>query len=430
MRVAFYAPSDIEARNYHEVWQRVKPLARGLVNKGLNVAVFDTAATASEWNGKSEKISDIGDLDFCIGSHASVPDFLEAAGEFDLIHNFGHYIPVIYSECIDVPVLTTIPTLFSPSLLPIYRLFNERTHYVSTTDSGRIQGIDYDCTIYHGIELSEFPFQATPERYLVLVSDDLRAGEAEKALEIAARARMESIVIGSSAPKNPSSNVRYIGECDAQKKSAIISKACCLLAPSSDVVLLEANAFGTPVLVFAEGFASDLVSPGLNGFIVTGVGDAEHAMKQIDSISRENCRNFVEREFSCMRMVDRYLDAYASILEQQKRENLRPWGYYKVLSDLPDHKVKRIVIYPGKRLSLQRHTLRSEHWVIVSGQALVTLNSDTISLGPGQSVDIPTGAIHRIHNPLDQPLVFIEVQMGTYFGEDDIERLADDFQRI
>ncbi len=428
MRIAFYAPSDMEARN-HEVWQRVKPLARGLVNRGVNVAVFDSAATAPEWNGRPKTASDIGNLDFCIGSHTSVPDFLEAAGEFDLIHNFGHYIPVIYSECIDVPVLTTIPTLLSPSLLPIYRLFNQRTHYVSTTDSGRIQGIDYDCTVYHGVESSEFPFQATHEQYLVMVSDDLRQGAVDEAGEIAARVGMELIVTGPIAPTNSSGAVRYLGECSAQKKSAIIAKACCLLAPNSDVALLEANAAGTPVLVFSEGFASDLVSPGVNGFIITGIADAENTINRIKSISRENCRNFVEREFSSMRMVDRYLDVYASILEQQKRENLRPWGYYKVLSDLPDHKVKRIVIYPGKRLSLQRHTSRSEHWVIVSGQALVTLNSETISLGPGQSVDIPTGAVHRIHNPLDEPLVFVEVQMGTYFGEDDIERLADDYQR-
>ena len=115
---------------------------------------------------------------------------------------------------------------------------------------------------------------------------------------------------------------------------------------------------------------------------------------------------------------------------ETKREDHRPWGYYEVLSDLPDHKVKRIVVYPGKRLSLQRHGHRLEHWTIVRGTAVVTRDAQQIPLKAGESVDIPLGAIHRVFNPGGEELVFIEVQMGDYFGEDDIERLEDDFGRI
>ena len=108
----------------------------------------------------------------------------------------------------------------------------------------------------------------------------------------------------------------------------------------------------------------------------------------------------------------------------------RPWGNYVVLADNTDHKVKRINVLPGKRLSLQRHRRRSEHWHIIRGKAIVTLDSDEISLGPGDSVDIPTMTAHRIANPGTEPLVFIEVQRGDYFGEDDIERFEDDFGRV
>ena len=108
----------------------------------------------------------------------------------------------------------------------------------------------------------------------------------------------------------------------------------------------------------------------------------------------------------------------------------RPWGFYTVLSDEPDHKVKRIVVYPGKRLSLQRHRHRSEHWHMVNGKALVTLNDKQIPLKKGESVDIPVGAAHRIKNIGTENLVFIEIQQGDYFGEDDIERLEDDFGRV
>jgi mannose-6-phosphate isomerase-like protein (cupin superfamily) len=110
-------------------------------------------------------------------------------------------------------------------------------------------------------------------------------------------------------------------------------------------------------------------------------------------------------------------------------EDHRPWGYYQVLADEPDHKVKRIVVYPGKRLSLQRHGLREEHWYILSGQALVTRNQDKIQLKKGEAVDIPQGAVHRIENIGSSNVTFIEVQSGEYFGEDDIERLEDDFGR-
>jgi mannose-1-phosphate guanylyltransferase/mannose-6-phosphate isomerase len=109
----------------------------------------------------------------------------------------------------------------------------------------------------------------------------------------------------------------------------------------------------------------------------------------------------------------------------------RPWGHFDVLSEgQEDHKVKRITVLPGMRLSLQYHDRRREHWVVVSGRALVRVGDAERELGPGQSVDIPCGAPHRVENRGTEPLVFIEVQMGGYFGEDDIVRLEDDFGRV
>ncbi len=111
------------------------------------------------------------------------------------------------------------------------------------------------------------------------------------------------------------------------------------------------------------------------------------------------------------------------------RGERRPWGYFEILADEPDHKVKRIVLHAGKRLSLQRHRRRSEHWHVIRGEAVVTLDSTDVRLVPGESVDIPCGTLHRVRNPADTELAFIEVQRGDYFGEDDIERLEDDFGR-
>ena len=110
-------------------------------------------------------------------------------------------------------------------------------------------------------------------------------------------------------------------------------------------------------------------------------------------------------------------------------DGVRPWGQYFVLSDEPDHKVKRIVVNPGQRLSLQRHRRRAEHWYVIRGRAVVTLDDREIKCAAGEAVDIPRGAKHRILNPGDEPLAFIEVQTGDYFGEDDIERFEDDYGR-
>lgn len=116
-------------------------------------------------------------------------------------------------------------------------------------------------------------------------------------------------------------------------------------------------------------------------------------------------------------------------MTMNKIEDHRPWGYYQVLSNEVDHKVKRIVVYPGKRLSLQRHRRRAEHWFILYGKATVTRENEEINLCSGESIDIPRGAAHRVMNSGMQNMAFIEVQTGDYFGEDDIERLDDDFGR-
>ena len=107
----------------------------------------------------------------------------------------------------------------------------------------------------------------------------------------------------------------------------------------------------------------------------------------------------------------------------------RPWGSYTVLDDDGTHKVKRIVVLPGKRLSYQRHARRSEHWFMVHGTALVTLDGEQREVAPGEAVDIPVGTDHRIENSSEALVVFVEVQHGDYFGEDDIVRLEDDYGR-
>ena len=107
----------------------------------------------------------------------------------------------------------------------------------------------------------------------------------------------------------------------------------------------------------------------------------------------------------------------------------RPWGAFVVLDDGPAAKVKRITVLPGQRLSYQLHHQRAEIWTVVSGIATVTLDGTDHHVGAGEVITIPTGTAHRVRNDGDAPLVFVEVQTGEYFGEDDIVRLEDDYGR-
>ena len=108
----------------------------------------------------------------------------------------------------------------------------------------------------------------------------------------------------------------------------------------------------------------------------------------------------------------------------------RPWGWYEVRDIGQDFQVKRIGVYPGGRLSLQRHRYRAEHWVVVTGTARVTVDDTVRTLTSNQHAEIPLGSLHRLENPGDKLLEIVEVQHGSYLGEDDIIRIEDIYDRV
>jgi mannose-1-phosphate guanylyltransferase / mannose-6-phosphate isomerase len=114
----------------------------------------------------------------------------------------------------------------------------------------------------------------------------------------------------------------------------------------------------------------------------------------------------------------------------EHRRNYRPWGYYQSIDRGSRYQVKRILVRPGGRLSLQKHYHRAEHWVVVRGTAEVTLNAKVQHVHENESIYLPIGSIHRVANPGKIDLELIEVQTGSYLGEDDIVRIEDDFNRM
>jgi mannose-1-phosphate guanylyltransferase/mannose-6-phosphate isomerase len=115
---------------------------------------------------------------------------------------------------------------------------------------------------------------------------------------------------------------------------------------------------------------------------------------------------------------------------QEHSRVYRPWGYYQSIDAGERHQVKRIVVRPGEKLSLQKHHHRAEHWIVVRGAAQVTRDADTVMVHENESIYLPIGSVHRLVNPGKIDLELIEVQTGSYLGEDDIVRIADVYQRV
>ena len=113
-----------------------------------------------------------------------------------------------------------------------------------------------------------------------------------------------------------------------------------------------------------------------------------------------------------------------------KNFDTRPWGGFEVIDIGPNYQVKRITVLPGKRLSLQSHKHRKEHWIVANGDAKVEIDGEITNLKISQSIDIPLGSIHRLSNNTNSELIIIEIQFGEYLGEDDIIRYEDDFNRV
>ena len=135
-----------------------------------------------------------------------------------------------------------------------------------------------------------------------------------------------------------------------------------------------------------------------------------------------------ERAQDVRKIVDR-LDQEERPVTKEPHRVHRPWGWYESIDSGSNHQVKILTVNPGGRLSLQSHKHRSEHWVVVSGSAQVTLGEEVSTLSANESVYIPVGTVHRLENPGEIPVRIIEVQTGTYFGEDDIVRYEDVYGR-
>jgi mannose-1-phosphate guanylyltransferase/mannose-6-phosphate isomerase len=154
---------------------------------------------------------------------------------------------------------------------------------------------------------------------------------------------------------------------------------------------------------------------GLSDLIVV---DTQDAVLVTNKDHAQDVKNIVEK-----------IKKNGRLESDQHRKTLRPWGYYDLIDRGEGFQVKRILVNPGEKLSLQKHSHRAEHWVVVKGKAQVICGEKKFQLVENQSTYIPLGEIHRLENIESRPLEIIEIQTGSYLGEDDIIRIDDDYDR-
>ena len=447
MKIAMLSPLSWRTppRHYGPWENVVSLLTEQLLTMGIDVTLFATGD--SQTRGKLAWVcqrpwSEDPSINPKIWECLHIAELFRRADEFDLIHNQFDFLPLSYSGFTHTPLVTTIHGFSSPSILPVYKKYNERTHYVAISEADKSRELDYIATIHHGIDVAQFPYREDAGDYLLFFGRIHPDKGVVDAIEVARRTGLRLVIAGivqdeayfqeQVEPHIDGSAVEYLGSVGPEKRPAVLGGALALLHlihfdEPFGLSVVESMACGTPVIAFGRGSMPELIRDGSTGFIVADVNAAVQAVDRIASLDRRACRDEVEERFTCQHMARRYLDVYRKILDD--RENYRPWGHYENLLERDDHKVKEIIVKPGQRLSLQQHQRRAEHWTVVSGEALATVGEREIPLKPGQSVEIARGAVHRIMNPGDVPLVFVEVQTGDYFGEDDIIRLEDDYGR-
>ena len=448
MKIAMLSPIAWRTppRHYGPWEWVVSVLTEGLVRRGIDVTLFATKDSIT--SAKLEAIcprpyEEDPHIDAKVWEGMHIAHLFEKAEEFDLIHNHFDFLPLNWINFVRTPVLTTIHGFSSPKILPAYKHYNKKAYYVAISEADKSPELDYIATIYHGIPVEEYKFYGEHGDYLLFFGRIHRDKGTHEAIELARRAGKKLIIAGiiqdqeyyqKEIEPHLNSLIQYIGPVGQSGKSELLGKAYALIhlinfKEPFGLSLVEAMACGTPVIARGLGAIPEIIEAGRNGFIVSDLDEALAALKQIPQIDRSGCRKIVAERFHQDRMVEAYIEVYKRILGKEKREEKRPWGGYRVLGEEKTFKTKKIWVDPGKRLSYQKHQYRSEHWLIIAGEAKVTLEGKEYFLKPGEAIDIPQGSAHRIKNMGQDQLVFIEVQRGAAFAEDDIIRLEDDYGR-
>ena len=316
-------------------WENIASLlTEGLVVQGHEVTLFATADSLT--SGTLHAVCPGGYEEDCtlipkVWECLHISELFENANGYDIVHNHFDYLPLTYTGLTTTPVVTTIHGFSSPGILPVFRKYNGKVFYVSISDADRSTDLDYIKTIYHGIDVRQFDFQAAPDDTLLFFGRIHNDKGARQAIEIAKACNKKLIMAGIIqdqayydkyvAPLTKSGKVFYVGSVEPLERNRLLGKACALLHPIQfdepfGLSVIESMACGTPVIAFDRGSMPELIENGKTGYLVGTVDEAVEAVARIPDIDRAACRRHVERHFTVDRMIDEYINVYETILHR------------------------------------------------------------------------------------------------------------------
>jgi len=316
-------------------WEQVASnIAEGMVAKGLDVTLFATGN--SHTDGKLQYVSETAcseddSIDSKVWECLHISNLMEQANEFDLIHNNFDFLPLSYSRLIPTPMVTTIHGFSSPKIIPVFKRYNANNFYVSISNSDRSPELDYEATVYNGINPSGFTFNANPKDYLLFFGRIHPDKGTYEAIQIAKRTKRKLIISGliqdddyfktNIKPYINNEDIIYVGNSGVLKRNTLLGGACALLHPISfnepfGLSVVEAMLCGTPVIAFNKGSMPELIQHLETGFLVETIDEAVAAVESIDLINRWQCNRWAKDNFSQERMVEGYLNVYSAILNK------------------------------------------------------------------------------------------------------------------
>ncbi len=334
MRIAMLAPISWRTPPRHYgPWELVTSLlTEALVARGIDTTLFATqdSATAAKLAGVCPApYSEDPSIDAKVWEMLHVAHVFERASEFDLIHNQADFVPLAFSRLVATPLVTTIHGFSSERILPAFKAYQDRVHYVAISDADRHPDLRYTATIHHGIRLEDFPFDPRGSEDLLFFGRVHPDKGAAEAIAAARRARRRLIMAGivqdqdyhdaQVAPALDQRSVVFRGAVGGADRAQALGSARALLHLVNfdepfGLSVVEALACGTPVIASNRGSMPELIDHGVTGFLVDSVDAAVDAIDRIGEIDRADCRAAVSARFTVDRMADRYLDLYRSLL--------------------------------------------------------------------------------------------------------------------
>jgi len=333
LRIAMLGPIAWRTPPRHYgAWETVvHNLTEGLVARGCHVTLFATADSVT--NAELVAVcprpyEEERALEPKVWECLHIAACMEQAAEFDLIHNHYDFLPLTYSRLLPIPVLTTVHGFSSDQVRLVYRRYRQLP-YISISDADRDPYLNYVATVYNGIKLDHFTFNAVGGDDLIFLGRFHPEKGPHLAIEVAQRTGRRLVMAGiiqdqrffdeAISPHIDGQQIVFIGPVGPATRNQMFSSGAALLHLVTQperfgLVMPEALACGVPVIGIGLGSVPEVITDGVSGFVVDSLEQAAVAVGRLHEIDRATCRSEVERRFSVEGMVDGYLQVYAAVL--------------------------------------------------------------------------------------------------------------------